>query len=349
MHLIRNIICVLSVLSCHITSAQREFNECDSTFYSLNSDTSIVAGKRQLYILTNSNLFPLFDFTTTDPNEYIRDFDILKPNLWYAVVGSRYIGSPTQLYKSTNQGQSWDLDTNHFNADNVGLLSPAFLRSINNVQHLGGDTIVMFMHYYESGIIYSTDAGATWTKWFDNLITHYQGMLECDNKYYIFGYEGDAFRPWMFGIDKSLLFTTDSAGAWNSFSNISNHPRCSTSNDTINCIYASTSLSRCATYNYFKSFIDSICTPLVVPNLEKEIFQIYPNPTEQFLTIKSPSSEPSRITIYNALGEIATNYAVKKIGREINLDVTNQPQGIYFIRIECKGSLHNFKYIKKQS
>jgi len=200
MRLIRNIICVLSILSCHNTAAQREFNVCDSTFYTFNSDTTIVAGKRQLYILSNSNLFPLFDFTTTNPDEYIRDFDILKPNLWYTVVGSRYIGSPTQLYKSINQGQSWDLDTNHFNASNVAFLSPAFLspaflRSINNVQHLGGDTIVMFMHYYESGIIYSTDAGTTWTKWFDNLITHYQGMLECDNKYYIFGYEGDAFRP----------------------------------------------------------------------------------------------------------------------------------------------------------
>jgi len=153
----------------------------------------------------------------------------------------------------------------------------------------------------------------------------------------------------MFGFNKSLLFTTDSAGAWNSFSNISNHPRCSTSNDTINCIYASTSLSRCETYNYFKSFIDSICTPLVVNNLEKEIFQVYPNPTEQFLTIKSAFSEAFKITIYNAFGEIATNYAVNKIGKEINIDVTNQPFGIYFIRIEHKGSVHNFKYIKKDS
>ncbi len=347
MKLIRNIVCVLSILTCHITTAQREFNLCDSTFYTLNADTTVIAGKRQLYISTGLDVSPLYDFTSPDTNEYIRDFDIIKPNLWYTVVGIRYIGGPTSLYKSTNQGQSWALDTNHYNASNVQFLSPSFLQSINNVQHLGGDTIVMFMDYYISGIIYSTDAGATWTKWFDNLITHYQGMLECDNKYYIFGYEGDAFRPWMFGFDKSLLFTTDSAGAWNSFSNMSNHPRCSTSNDTINCIYASNNLTRCATYNYFKSFIDSICTPLVVSNLEKEIFQIYPNPTEQFLTIKTPSSEPSRITIYNAIGEIATNYAVNKIGEEINIDVSNQPSGIYFIRIEYKKSLHNFKYVKK--
>lgn len=63
----------------------------------------------------------------------------------------------------------------------------------------------MFMHYYESGIIYSTDAGNTWTKWFDNLIVHYQGMLTCNDRYYLYSFEGDAFRPWMFGFDKNLL------------------------------------------------------------------------------------------------------------------------------------------------
>ena len=347
MYFIRNIICFLSILTYHIATAQREFNECDSTFYSLNEDTTVVAGKRQLYIQTNSNLVPLFDFTTTDPDEYIRDFDIVKPNLWFTVVGSRYIGSSTQLYKSINQGQTWDLDTNHYQTSNVQFLSPSFLQSINNLQHLGGDTIVMFMDYYISGIIYSTDAGATWTKWFDNLITHYQGMLECENKYYIFGYEGDAFRPWMFGFEKSLLFTSDSAGAWNSFSTNSNHPRCSTSNDTINCIYAANNLTRCATYNFFKSFIDSICNPLALNTIEKETFQIFPNPTEEFLNIISPTSAPSRITIFNSIGEIATNYVVDKMGKEIRVDLKNQPDGIYFLRIEYKGSLYNFKFIKK--
>jgi hypothetical protein len=347
--MIRIVFIFLSILYYQITIAQREFNECDSTLYTLNADTIVVAGKRQLYIQTNSNLFPISDFSTTDPDEYIRDFDIVKPNLWFTVVGSRYIGSPAQLYKSINQGQSWTLDTSHYNASNVQFLSPSFLQSINNLQHLGGDTIVMFMDYYISGIIYTTDAGATWTKWFDNLITHYQGMMECDNKYYIFGYEGDAFRPWMFGFDKSLLFTSDSAGAWNSFSNMSNHPNCSTSNDTVNCIYASSNLSRCATYNYFKSFIDSICNPLALNTIENEIFHIYPNPTEEFLNIISPTSEPSRLSIYNSIGEIVTNYTSIKMGKEIRVDLTNQSTGIYFLRIDYKGSMYNFKYIKKQS
>jgi hypothetical protein len=326
--------------------AQREYNVCDSTFYTLNNDTTIVAGKRNLYVYANSVLSPLYNFTTTDTNEYIRDFDIVNPNLWYTIVGSRYIGSPTQLYKSVDQGQAWTLDTAHFNASNAQTVSPAFLRSINNLQHIDGDTLIMFMYYYESGIIYSTDAGATWTKWFDNLIAHYQGMFSCGDNYYLFGFEGDAFRPWMFRFDKYLLFSPDTNGAWNSFSNMGNHPQCSTTFDSINCIYPPFSLSRCEQYNYFKNYIDSLCLSLDINNFDNEIFSVYPNPASQFLTIRTPFLETATISIFNVYGNKMSNESISKLDNEYNVDLQNHPTGLYFVHLKYDKKAYLIKYIK---
>ena len=328
--------------------AQREYNVCDSTLYTLNIDTTIIAGKRNLYIKTNSIISPLYDFTTSDSNQYIRDFDIVKPDLWFTVVGSRYIGGLTQLHRSNDRGQTWTIDTAHFSASNAQTVSFNFLRSINNLQHLNGDTLIMFMHYYESGIIYSTNAGTTWTKWFDNLIAHYQGMLTCNDKYYIYGFEGDAFRPWMFGFDKHLLFTPDTNGAWNSFSNLSNHPMCSTANDTVNCVYASTSNTRCGQYTHFKNYIDSICLTSDINRPDSKTFEIFPNPVTELLTIRIPFTEFSDISIYTILGSKMMNTPIsKKNVSEYLIDVRDHPDGMYILHINDGGSFYQMKYIKK--
>jgi hypothetical protein len=327
--------------------AQREYNVCDSSSFTLNNDTTIVAGKRNLYVHTNSTLSPLYDFTTTDTNEYIRDFDIVKPDLWFTVVGSRYIGGLTQLYRSSDRGQTWDIDSAHYNASNAQSVSFNFLRSINNLQHINGDTLIMFMHYYESGIIYSTDAGSTWTKWFDNLIVHYQGMLSCNDKYYLYSFEGDAFRPWMFGFLKTLLFSPDTNSAWNSFSNLSNHPMCSTANDTVNCVYASTSNTRCGQYTHFKNYIDSICLTSDINTFEIDRFEVFPNPVTEFLTVRSHSAEFCVILIYNILGGKMMNTSISKNDSEYLLDVRDHPNGLYTLQINDRGNFYQKKYIKK--
>ncbi|MBK6400157.1 MAG: hypothetical protein IPF75_18370 [Bacteroidetes bacterium] len=79
---------------------QREYNTCDSTQFILNNDTTIIAGKRNLYVYTSSVTSHLYDFSTSDTNQYIRDFDIVKPDLWFTVVGSRYIGASRNYIKA---------------------------------------------------------------------------------------------------------------------------------------------------------------------------------------------------------------------------------------------------------
>lgn len=320
--------------------AQRGFGVCDSTSYTLNIDTTIIAGRNHLYLHTNNTTNILYDFTTLDSNEYIRDFDIIKPDLWYTVVGSRYIGYSSSLYKSINRGLSWTLDTNHYNAANAQSLSPQFLTSINNLQHLNGDTLLMFMYYYESGIIYSTDLGQTWTKWFDNLIAHYQGMFECNNKYYIFGYEGDAFPASMFGFEKNLLFTTDSTGLWSHFNSIY-HPPCYNGADTVNCIFAQNNLTRCDAYTFFKDKIDSICTPLSVNILDKNILRIYPNPFISKINIEG-SLGTEMYLLKNLYGQ--TVWTGKHIEQQHFYHLCN---GIYFLTIVKETMHQTLKLIKE--
>ena len=46
------------------------------------------------------------------------------------------------------------------------------------------DTIILFVGYYNSGIVYSIDGGAQWTHWFANSPAHYFGLIECGQSYY---------------------------------------------------------------------------------------------------------------------------------------------------------------------
>jgi hypothetical protein len=311
--------------------AQREYGVCDSTFYTLNTDTTIIAGRHHLYLYSNNITETLYDFTSANTHEYIRDFDIVTPDLWFTVVGLKYIGGPTRLYKSTNRGQNWSLDTNHHQAANSESLSQGFLQSINNLQHLNGDTLVMFMHYYESGIIYSTDLGQNWTKWFDNLIAHYQGMFACNNKYYIFGYEGDAFPASMFGFDRNLLFTPDSTGMWNSFNSNSHHPPCYNGVDTAQCIYATNNLTRCETYHFFKNTIDTLCLQVSTEDIAFRNAGVYPNPFRDKIFIKGMSGDET-YTITNLYGQ-----AVWAGNHQEQYDFDYLKRGIYFLII-CKDS-----------
>ncbi len=166
--------------------SQREFKVNDSTFHYLNVDTTLVVGRTRLYSSSPiSGLNQIHDFTTTDTNIYIRDFDIVSDSIWYSLIGSRYVGDSTHLYKTINKGQSWFIDTSYYAstraAQQVGGLS--LHNSLNQIQQLSGDTLLLFAGYYQSGVFYSLDKGITWNIWFTNLQSHYHGLIECNLDY----------------------------------------------------------------------------------------------------------------------------------------------------------------------
>ena len=314
--------------------AQREYNVCDSTFYNYVDDTTIVAGKRHLYFSTTGGGQVQFaDFTSADTSEYIRDFDVVQPDLWYTLVGLRYIGAPTRLYKSIDRGMNWVEDTSFYGATRFHPTSAnSYYNSINQVQYLGNETIVLFVGYYESGVVYSTDNGATWREWFRNLISHYQGFLECNNKYYLYGFEGDAFRPWMFGFDKSLLFSPDTGGAWVSFAN-RYHPNCSGSVH-LDCVYPDPNLNRCGQYTYMKNYIDSMCTALSVPEMTvRNEPSVYPNPSNGRFEVVVKVGEVKEIRVHDMLGR-AVKAEISGIGAGKRMVVMpTTAKGMYVVLI----------------
>ena len=117
--------------TCH---SQREFNVNDSTFYVLDADTTIVAGARQLYLLTPGGLQTLRDFTADHPGQYIRDFDLVRPDLWYTVIGKPIIGDSTTLYRSTDRGASWARDTSFYSATRQGGTGEFYSINLTRVQ-----------------------------------------------------------------------------------------------------------------------------------------------------------------------------------------------------------------------
>lgn len=321
-------------------NAQREYNVCDSTFYNYVGDTTIVAGKRHLYFLTTTGQVQFADFTSTDTAEYIRDFDVVQPDLWYTLVGLRYIGAPTRLYISKDRGASWLEDTSFYSATRYHpTLANSYYNSINQLQSIGnGDTIILFVGYYESGVVYSTDKGVTWSQWFRNLVTHYQGFLECNNKYYLYGFEGDAFRPWMFAFDKSLLFSPDTSGAWVSFAN-RYHPNCSGVNNP-NCIYADPNSGRCEQYTYMKTYIDSMCTALSVHEMTTNTETIvYPNPNNGIFELEADEVFLHGIKVYDMMGRtVIADMSTKATGK-YTIVLPINAKGMYTVLINYKNGM----------
>ena len=327
---------LLLVLLAWSAQAQREYAVCDSSFYTLNADTTVIAGRYQLYLQTSSGVSLLHNFATSDTSDYIRDFDIARSDRWYVVTGKRTIGGPTTLFRSDDRGQTWVTDTSFYPVMYTSWGARlTYYNSINQMQRLGQDTLVLFIGYYQSALVYSVNGGNTWQFWFENLIVHYQGLLECDNHYFLYSFEGDAFRPWMFPFHKSLLFSPDTGTAWSSFSN-NLHATCSgTSNSR--CIYGPSSISRCSLYNYFVDTLASSCAmlPAYTSNsmLSESIISLAPNPSTGTTTIEVSSGIIAQLRITDALGrEVIPEYH-KASAQSWQINTTQLPAGMYLVQL----------------
>ncbi len=178
-------------------SGQRQWGLSDSTHYPVGGDTMLIASRHMLYRALAGDTTLLWDFTVTQqPNYFIRDVDHWSASEFYVVVGSRYIGGSTTLFKSTDAGNTWSVDTSFLAA----ALEPP---SINQMA-IAGDTAYLFNGYYASEVLRSFDRGISWQHWFNSLIAHYYGIHHCGESAYIYGMEGDGFQPCMWLVPDSL-------------------------------------------------------------------------------------------------------------------------------------------------
>ena len=81
--------------------------------------------------------------------------------------------------------------------------------------------------------------------------------------------------------------------------------------------------------------------PLSTEDSSKINFQIYPNPTTEFLNIKTQSTDYN-LSIYNSLGQ---RMSVSSI--ENRIDVSKLSNGIYFIKIETETGSATKKFLKQ--
>jgi ELWxxDGT repeat protein len=84
---------------------------------------------------------------------------------------------------------------------------------------------------------------------------------------------------------------------------------------------------------------------LGIENNSKKEFSVFPNPTSSYLTIQSKNQPFQKATITNAIGQTI----IKKENlntSEINLDLSSQSSGMYFLTIENESSKTTQKIIK---
>ena len=76
--------------------------------------------------------------------------------------------------------------------------------------------------------------------------------------------------------------------------------------------------------------------------------KLYPNPTQGQFTLTAENNailENATVVIYNLLGQVVTKQIVS--GRTARLDLTNQPQGMYFVQLYTKNGNEVTKKIQK--
>jgi|JI8StandDraft_2_1071088.scaffolds.fasta_scaffold41300_2 hypothetical protein len=306
----RETLCLVLIIFCGLTDAsgQRWWGLNDSTQITLNADSTLIAGRKRLYLHTTvGGTLLVRDFSQSDSDYYIRDLDVQRPGHWWVVVGSRYIGNDSKLFRSTNYGGQWVEDTAYFQAARFTGFFPEY-SSLNQLSFLGSDTIIGTVGYYNSGLVYSINGGQSWNSWFENLIVHYQGILRCGDSTFIYGYPGDGFRAMMFGFPNALLFSSDSTGSWSNYSTNSYHPACH--NNRPGCIYPpfdSTTIP--SIYAWFAAEVQRRCQMVSVETERFEsIIAPYPNPFSNTIYFKNwQNGQRLNYELFNSQAQVLTS------------------------------------------
>ncbi|MCF8253452.1 MAG: T9SS type A sorting domain-containing protein [Bacteroidia bacterium] len=308
----------LFVLMSNFTFAQRDYYHRDSTSYKVSDKLTYIAGKRHLYANKENTISLLKDFSVPgDTTFYIRDMDFITEQKGYVLVGRMYIGSETYLFKTEDGGSTFGLDTSYYNASQH--------KSINQVQFLNSQTIILFDGYYESGLLKSLDGGITWEPWFYSLIAHYFQMHKCQNgTWYVIGTPGDGFASYSFPLADSMWTIKNLPNFMSGCHNSAPH-----------CIKVFRNGGSDRETDFIVKQIDTlskICglkTTLSEPIQANEIL-IYPNPVSSNICLIKNAlhlnyQRHDTQGILHQQGTIPSNHH--------QLDLSQLPKGIYFITL----------------
>lgn len=313
--------------------SQRWFAINDSTHYELEN-VKITVGREKVYLNLQDELTLIRDFSVAgNPNYYVRDFDFIDTDSWYVLVGSRYIGAETQLYRTDDAGITWELIVPLL--PNVSPLTDNTANSINQVQIIG-NRIYLFDNYYQSRVIYSDDGGQNWVLWFESFWSHWYQIYPCGSDLYIHGLPGDGFAAYMTQIPPSY-FGSENIQTIQPINNCNNEgpPVCNR---------APSNISVPAIYDYFKNFFTTtICPNLNVEEVDSDQVQLVPNPVQSKLSIEGIDvSNSFQVDLYNTLGQ-----QIMSTSNQTQLDLSGLPGGIYQLQI-YQNQKSTFKKLLKQ-
>lgn len=315
--------------------SQRWYSVNDSTSYSFQG-IDITVGRNKVYRNLNNTLTLIRDFSTSNPNsseDYIRDFDFIDEDSWYVLVGSRYIGQTTELYKTDDGGITWQLIIPQAQLFGPYAGSDGFADSINQVQVINS-RIYLFDAYYISRVFYSDDYGLTWNHWFQGFWSHYYQIYTCGNDLYLQGMKGDGFPNYMVKIPNSFigqvnLFPWPNLGSCH--------------NGGSGCYYASSSLTVPEVYNYFKNVVENTICTLDSKEINLGNIKLNPNPTSNLLFLDGfDASIPFDISVVNSLGQLCLSKM-----NEQTIDVSSLCNGVYFLKVTQEKNTKTIQFFKK--
>ncbi len=116
-------------------------------------------------------------------------------------------------------------------------------------------------------------------------------------------------------------------------------PTAGTFNPTYSYTNSVTGCSKTATV----TIVVSICTGIVSLNANNTTLNVYPNPTNGVVTVEL--SVNSKVIVTNILGEVVLTNTLNA-GKQ-TIDISNQSNGIYFVRFSDKSKEQTIKLIKE--
>lgn len=306
--------------------AQRQWGLSDSTTYVVGGDTVLIASRKKLYRALPNDTVLVRDFTVeTDTSLYIRDVDHWSARDWYVLVGSRYIGYPTVLYRTQDAGSTWFEDVSY---------GPVVDQSsINQMTITGDGTAYLFNGYYMSEVIRSFDGGNTWEPWFNSLIAHFYGILPCGSTAFLFGMQGDGFPPSMWQVPDSLWSEED----------VEFYSGCH-NGGIAGCYYVIPwSAPYAQVVTEFQALAARLCATLGTEpeNDRGALLRLSPNPASDILALEGIGSH-AMTTVVDVTGQVIH---VPRTGGV--LDVQGLAPGVYHVRARLGGTVANARFIRQ--
>lgn len=85
--------------------------------------------------------------------------------------------------------------------------------------------------------------------------------------------------------------------------------------------------------------------PFSVENEEKNMLTLFPNPTNDILTLKLIDAEEVDVELYTLTGQVLAKY---KISEDLTMDISHLPEAPYFVKVINERNFKVYKFLKTE-